>query len=104
MSNSPGRCRCWVASKLTVGSLAAVPWMTTGKFGFSLPLVRSIAWAFHCAGPDVPLTYVLGKRYAVCVAVSIAGVEVIPTGGATTSQPRSAGFHGGPRSLRAHDC
>src|SRR5436309_2327969 len=104
ISRRPGRCRWYVGSKVAVGSLSAAPWTTTGKFGFSAPVVTSMAWALYCAGPDVPAAYVLEKRYAVCVAVSIAGVDVIPTHGVRSPQLRSAGFHGTPRSLRCHTC
>src|SRR5207247_5374878 len=104
INRRPGRCRWYVGSKVAVGSLSAAPWTTTGKFGFSAPVVTSMAWALYCAGPDVPAAYVLEKRYAVCVAVSIAGVDVMPTHGVRSPQLRSAGFHGTPRSLRCHTC
>ena len=62
INKRPGRCRWWVASKVTVASLSAAPWITTGKFGFSTPEATSIACTLYCAAPDVPAAYVLEKR------------------------------------------
>jgi hypothetical protein len=78
--------------------LDAMPWIVTGKFGFSFPVARSMACAWYVA---TPATYFLDVMYAVCVAGSIAGVEVIPTVWPTSKQPMSLEFHGTPR-LRVH--
>src|SRR2546421_12834128 len=98
MSSSPGRCRCIFASKVAVGSfVAGWPWSLSGvKPAFSVPLLRFTACTTYAAWPGG--SYVLATTYAVFVAESIAGVDVMPIEGWMELQggPGLAWFRAGP--------
>ena len=83
--------------------MAAAPEIVIGQPVFSAPVPTSTACATYWGVPELPDLYSLSRKYAVCVAASMAGVPVTPTCGERSGHPMSDALNGVPR-VRCHCC
>src|SRR4051812_48032288 len=88
ISSRPGRCMAVGAWNGMPGVLSGVPWMRTGKPARSAPVDVAIACRYQLGWSASGPSAIFVVRYAVPEAGSITGVEVEPTFGTRSPQPR----------------